>query len=191
MTLKKLSALLLTGLSLTLSSCDKYLDINKNPNNPDAVEAALLLAPIQNQYVLGIQFDARYIGSYVQNWHHNVSGTTWDIHGYVANSDAGGEIWRNVYWRGGRNTINLIDDAQANERWDYLGVGQVMQAWGWQMLTDIHGEIIVKEAFDLDPNKNTFNYDSQEYAYAEVVRLLQEAVKNLSRSDGGVFYSLP
>lgn len=186
MTLKKLSALLVAGLGLTLSSCDKYLDINKNPNNPDAVEAALLLAPIENQYVLGIQFDARYIGSYVQNWHNATAGVTWDLHGYVANSDAGGEIWRNVYWRGGRNTVNLIADAQANERWDYLGVGQVLQAWGWQMLTDIHGEIIVKEAFDQDPNKNTFNYDTQEYAYAEVVRLLQEAIKNLNRSDGRV-----
>ncbi|WP_234735904.1 SusD/RagB family nutrient-binding outer membrane lipoprotein [Tellurirhabdus bombi] len=191
MTIKKLSALLLTALSVSLSSCDDYLDINQNPNNPDQVEAALLLAPIQNQYVLGIQFDARFIGQYVQNWQATSStvpanGFTWDLHSYAVNSDAGGEIWRNVYWRGGRNTINLMADAQANERWDYLGVGQVMQAWGWQMLTDIHGEIILKEAFDQDPNKNTFNYDTQEEVYAEVVRLLQEGVKNLSRSDGRV-----
>lgn len=186
MNFKKLSALLIAGLSLTLSSCDKFLDINKNPNNPDVVEAALLLAPIQNQYVLGIQFDARYIGSYVQNWHHNAAGTTWDVHGYVQNSDAGGEIWRNVYWRGGRNILNMMDDATAKQRWDYLGVGQVFQAWGWQMLTDIHGEIIIKEAYDQDPNKNTFNYDTQEFAYSEVVRLLQEGIKNLNRSDGAV-----
>ncbi|KAB7731324.1 SusD/RagB family nutrient-binding outer membrane lipoprotein [Rudanella paleaurantiibacter] len=186
MNLKKFSALLLAGLGLSLSSCDKYLDINKNPNNPDQVEAALLLAPIQNQYVLGIQFDARYIGSYVQNWHNATAGVVWDVHSYAVNSDAGGEIWRNVYWRGGRNTLNMMADAQANERWDYLGVGQVMQAWGWQMLTDVHGEIILKEAFDQDPNKNTFNYDTQEAVYAEVVRLLQEGIKNLNRADGRV-----
>lgn len=182
---------LLTALTLGLSSCDKYLDINKNPNNPDQVEAAVLLAPIQNQYVLGIQFDARYVGQYVQNWQASsatvpVNGFIWDAHGYAPASDAGGEIWRNVYWRGGRNLLNLITDAQAKERWDYLGVGQVMQAWGWQMLTDQHGEIIIKEAFDQDPNKNTFNYDTQEFAYSEVVRLCQEAIKNLSRSDGAV-----
>lgn len=189
--IKNVAALLLTGLALSLSSCDKYLDINKNPNNPDQVEAAVLLAPIQNQYVLGIQFDGRFLGQYVQNWHASgvstpINGFIWDTHGYVPNSDAGGEIWRNVYWRGGRNLINLINDAQTNERWDYLGVGQVMQAWGWQMLTDQHGEIIIKEAYDQDPNKNTFNYDSQEFAYAEVVRLCQEALKNLSRADGRV-----
>ena len=186
MVFKKLGALLLTGLTVGLSSCNEYLDINKNPNNPDQVEAALLLAPIQNQYVLGIQFDARFISRYVQNLQATGGGDTWDLHGYAPSSDAGGELWRNVYWRGGRNTLNLINDAQANQRWDYLGVGQVMQAWGWQMLTDIHGEIIIKEAFDQDPEKNTFNYDTQEFAYTEVQRLAQEAIKNLSRSDGAV-----
>lgn len=191
MKLTHYSALLLTGLTLTLSSCDQYLDINQNPNNPDQVEAALLLVPIQNNYALGVQFDGRHIGQYVQNWHaagasSPVNGFVWETHGYVANSDAGGEIWRNVYWRGGRNTLNLIADAEANQRWDYLGVGQLTQAWGWQMLTDIHGEIILDEAFDQDLNKNTFNYNTQEEVYAEVVRLTQEAIKNLSRSDGRV-----
>ena len=181
---KSTVALLLTGLTLGLSGCDEYLDINKNPNNPENVEAALLLAPIQNQYVLGIQFDARFVGSYVQNWNSSAGGNVWDLHGYVPNSDASAEIWRNVYWRGGRNLLNLMENAQATQRWDYLGVGQVMQAWGWQMLTDQHGEIIIKEAFDPDPAKTTYKYDTQEFAYSEVVRLCQEAIKNLNRTDG-------
>ncbi|RIV25008.1 SusD/RagB family nutrient-binding outer membrane lipoprotein [Fibrisoma montanum] len=186
MNYKKLTGLLLTGLALTLSSCNEYLDINNNPNNPDRVEAALLLAPIQNQYTLGIQFDARYLGSYNQNWHNYLSGVSWDLQGYVPSSDAGGEMWRSVYWKGGRNLINLMDDARANQKWDYLGVGLVMQAWGWQMLTDLHGEIILSEAYDLDPTKNTFNYDTQEAVYAKVVELTTEAIKNLNRADGAV-----
>ncbi|MGF7215559.1 hypothetical protein GGR92_001699 [Spirosoma lacussanchae] len=183
---KKLTGLLLTGLALMLSSCNEYLDINNNPNNPDKVEAALLLAPIENQYVLGIQFDARYIGSYVQNWHNATSGVVWDAQGYAPSSDAGGELWRSVYWKGGRNLLNLIDDARAGQKWDYLGVGLLMQAWGWQMLTDVHGEIILSEAYDLDPNKNTFDYDPQEAVYARVVELSREAIQNLNRADGAV-----
>jgi len=97
---------LLTGLSLTLTSCDKYLDINNNPNNPDRVEATFLLAPIQNQYVLGIQFDTRFIGRYVQNWQATGSNDIWDSHGDVPGSDAGGELWRSVYRKGGRNTTS-------------------------------------------------------------------------------------
>ncbi|GAA4452084.1 SusD/RagB family nutrient-binding outer membrane lipoprotein [Nibrella saemangeumensis] len=181
-----IATILLAGVMLTFSSCEKYLDINKNPNNPDQVEAALLLAPIQNFYALGIQFDARYIGRYVQNWQWFGAGDAWDLHGYVPNSDAGGEIWRNVYWKGGLNLENLIADARANEKWDYLGVGLAMKAWGWQMLTDAHGEIILSEAYDSDPNKNTFNYDTQEKVYAEIVRLCNEAIQALNRTDGRV-----
>ncbi|WP_288427226.1 SusD/RagB family nutrient-binding outer membrane lipoprotein [uncultured Spirosoma sp.] len=177
---------LLSGLLLALSSCDKYLDINKNPNNPDQVEAALLLAPIEVNYALGVQFDARVIGRYVQNWQSYLASDTWDLHGYASASDVGGELWRNVYFKAGRNLINLIDDARANQKWDYLGVGLVMKAWGWQMLTDIHGEIILSEAFDQDPQKNQFNYDTQQAAYAEVVRLLNEAIPYLNRADGRV-----
>jgi hypothetical protein len=181
-----LSILGLTALLTGLSSCDKFLDVNSNPSNPDAVEAALLLAPIQGQLAEGIQWDARYVGSYVQNWQVSTAGNVWDLHGYIRNSDAGGQVWRNVYWKGGRNLINLINDAQANEKWDYLGVGKVMQAWGWQMLTDLHGEIIIKEAFDPNPEKNTFSYDSQEFAYQEVQRLCTEALTDLARTDGAV-----
>lgn len=187
MKLKSYIAILFVGMALLLSSCEDYLDINQNPNNPTDVEAALLLAPIQNQYALGIQFDARYIGRYVQNWQNAaLVNDPWDLHGYVPASDAGGELWRNVYWRGGRNLLNLISDAQANQRWDYAGVGLVLQAWGWQMLTDIHGEIILDEAYDLDPNKNIFNYNTQPEVYAKVQQLLTDAIQNLNRADGNV-----
>jgi hypothetical protein len=74
--------------------------------------------------------------------------------------------------------------AEAEERWDLLGVGQIVKAWGWQVLTDMHGEIIVKEAFD--QTKFTFNYDNQEYAYLEVQKLLNAAIVNLQRTDGAV-----
>lgn len=187
MTFKPYLAFLLVSAGLLLSSCNDYLDINKNPNNPDAVEAALLLAPIQNQYILGVQFDARFIGRYVQNWQN--AGTTndvWDLHGYTPTSDNGGDIWRSVYWRGGRNLLNLINDAKAGQKWDYAGVGLVMQAWGWQMLTDIHGEIILDEAYDQDPNKNVFNYNTQPEVYAKVQQLLTDAIPNLNRADGKV-----
>jgi hypothetical protein len=52
------------------------------------------------------------------------------------------------------------------------------------VLTDLHGEIIIKEAFD--QTRFTFDYDSQEYAYTELLRLMDESVKNLQRTDGKV-----
>jgi hypothetical protein len=104
--------------------------------------------------------------------------------GYDPSSDNGGQIWRDVYWTFGQNLVDMMTKAEAEQRWDLLGVGQILKAYGWQALTDLHGEIIVKEA--IDQSKFSFNYDTQEFAYQEVQRLLNEAIKNLQRTDGAV-----
>ena len=73
--------------------------------------------------------------------------------GYDPGSDNGAEQWRDVYWSFGQNLVDMMTKAQAEQRWDILGVGYALKAWGWQVLTDIHGEIIVKEAFN--PTRST------------------------------------
>jgi hypothetical protein len=62
-------------------------------------------------------------------------------------------------------------------------VGQILKAWGWLALTDVHGEIPIKQAFE---GKTTFDYDTQEFAYQESFRLLDLAIANLKRTDGAV-----
>ena len=104
--------------------------------------------------------------------------------GYDPGSDNGAEQWRDVYWSLGQNLIDMNTKAEAEQRWDLLGVGLILKAWGWQVLTDLHGEIIVKEA--IDQSRFTFDYDSQEYAYQEVKRLLDSAIVLLQRTDGAV-----
>ena len=83
--------------------------------------------------------------------------------GYDPASDNGAQQWRDVYWSLGQNLVDMMTKAEAEQRWDLLGVGYVLKAWGWQVLTDMHGEIIIKEA--IDPTRFAFDYDTQEFAY--------------------------
>ncbi|RZK64169.1 MAG: SusD/RagB family nutrient-binding outer membrane lipoprotein, partial [Pedobacter sp.] len=89
-----------------------------------------------------------------------------------------------VYFDFGQNLVDMTNKAEAEQRWDLLGVAQVLKAWGWLQLTSVNGEIIIKEA--VDASKTTFNYDTQEFAYQEVFRLLNLAITNLARTDGAV-----
>jgi hypothetical protein len=185
--MKKLFAVSLAA-SLTLSAaCSDYLDVNTNPNGPQTVTANLYLPPMLHWMVTAPQFDGRFVGRYVQEW-ALVNGqtvvTTWDRMGYDPSSDNGGEQWRDVYWSLGQNLIDMNSKAEAEQRWDLLGVGLILKAWGWQALTDLHGEIIVKEA--VDQSRTTFDYDTQDYAYQEVKRLLDSAIVLLQRTDGAV-----
>ena len=183
--MKRLRAALLVGLLALSSGCKDFLDVNTNPNAPEIVSANLYLSPMLHWLVTGSQLDGRFVGRYTQQW--TLPGTslsTWDRMGYDPSSDNGAQQWRDVYWSFGQNLVDMNTKATAEERWDLLGVGLLLKAWGWQVLTDLHGEIIVREA--IDPTKFSFGYDTQEYAYQETRRLIDSATVLLQRTDGAV-----
>src|SRR3954464_5831967 len=185
--MKNFHTILLVGALASAAACSDYLDVNTNPNGPQTVTANLYLPPIEHWMVTAPQFDGRFVGRYTQEWalvNGQSAVTTWDRMGYDPGSDNGAEQWRDVYWSLGQNLIDMNTKAQAEQRWDLLGVGLIMKAWGWQVLTDLHGEIIVKEA--VDQSRFTFDYDSQQYAYEEVKRLLDSAIVLLQHQDGAV-----
>jgi hypothetical protein len=180
---------LLAGVTAAVASCSDYLDVNTNPNAPQDVSANLYLAPMLHWMVTAPQFDGRYVGHYTQEWVSTSTASTspaptWGHMGYDPASDAGAEQWRDVYWSLGQNLIDMNNKATAEQRWDLLGVGLILKAWGWQALTDLHGEIIVKEA--IDQSRTTFDYDSQDFAYQEIQRLLDSAIVLLQKNDGAV-----
>jgi len=194
--MKKRYLALMVGL-LSLGACDtqEFLDVNTNPNAPQTVTANLYLAPMIHWMVVGQQTDGRFVGMYTQEWVSTNSNcySGWGRMGHDAGTvatlcsggaDNGGEQWRNIYWQFGQNLVDMMAKAEAEQRWDLLGVGYLLKAYGFQSLAGIHGEIIVKEA--IDQSKFNFAYDSQEVAYVEARRLLDEAITNLQRTDGAV-----
>lgn len=177
----------LAGLVALTAGCQDFLDVNTNPNapGPEVLPPNLFLPPLIHWMATGPQFDGRFVGRYTQMWTlPSTSLTTWDRMGYDPSSDNGGQVWRDVYFSFGQNLIDMMNKAEAQQRWDVLGVGHVIKAYGWLAATSLHGEIIIKEAFNT--NKVTFQYDSQEFAYQEVLRHLDEAITLLQRSDGNV-----
>lgn len=178
----------LAGIVAVPSACTDYLDVNTNPNAPQIVTANLYLPAMEHWMVTAPQFDGRFVGHYTQEWVSTSTNfspaSSWGRMGFDDASDNGGEQWRDVYWSLGQNLVDMNNKATAEQRWDLLGVGLILKAWGWQSLTDLHGEIIIKEA--IDPTRTTFDYDSQQFAYEETKRLLDSAVVLLNRTDGAV-----
>jgi hypothetical protein len=186
-TMKILRGALMVGALTITSSCKNFLDVNENPNAPQTVSPSLYLPAILHWMSTSEQFDAIYMGRYTQNWtlpSGSTTPNTWDRMGYDAGLDRGGQLWRDVYWSLGQNLIDMMTKAEAEQRWDLLGIGYTAKAWGWLKVTDQTGELIIKQAFD--QTRFSFDYDTQEFAYTEILRLLDEAIKNLQRTDGAV-----
>jgi hypothetical protein len=180
---RRFAALMTAGALAVTASCQDYLDVNTNPNAPETVAANLYLSPILHWMVTGQDWDGRCTGQFTQQF-TQTTRSVYAMMGPNLNTDTCGQEWRDVYWSFGQNLIDMMDIARAEQRWDILGAGYVIKAWGWQELTDAHGEIIIKEAFD--QTRLAFDYDTQEYAYQEVQKLLDSAIVYLNRTDGAV-----
>lgn len=169
-------------LLVSLSGCKKYLDINTDPATPQDPDSRNLTMPLFAQMERGVQYDSRYLSNVTQVWGRTYSGYFSETHGWLQGSDATGEIWRTNYYGLGANLGLIMDDATKKQYYNFLGLAQAIRAWSWQTTTDYYGDIILKEAFEL--NRYQFDYDPQPDVYAEVVRLANESIANFGRTDG-------
>ena len=168
-------------LLFLFGSCEKYLDVNKNIDAPAQVEGYLYLANITQQYQ-GLYWDIRAIGPLTQMM--GTSSSTYVNFAnqyYVEGSDAGGEIWRIVYWNQGMNLENLINQSLEAEDWTLAGIGYALKAFSWDQLTKVHGEVPLKDAFV--PGLLSHRYDYQPDVYAQVREWAYQAVELLERPD--------
>ncbi len=166
-------------LLLLLGGCEKYLDVNHNVDAPAEVDGFLYLANITQQYQ-GIYWDIRALGPMTQMM-GTTSYTSFANHYYSLGSDAGGEIWRVVYWNQGMNLQNLINQSMEEEHWTLAGIGLAMKAFSWDMLTKVHGEVPMTDAFV--PGLLSHDYDYQDAVYDQVRAWAYEAIELLERQD--------
>lgn len=172
-----LIATMLLGIGAT--SCDKYLDVNVNKDAPDYVDAYLYLAGIEQNY-FGLYWDIRALGPLTQMM-GTTSYTNFANHYYTSASDAGGEIWRMVYWNQGMNLENMIEQSKDAENWTLVGIGYAMKAFSWDAMTKYHGELPMKQAFV--PGLLSHEYDYQDEIYVQVREWALEAIKYLEMTD--------
>ena len=186
MNMKKI--LYIISLTVVLSSllgCKKYLDINSDPASPSVPSLPALLAPAQATMSRTLIFDARGTGAYTQFWSNTAVSEVYDIHNAnQGGSGAGNQGWRDIYQLQGPSINLMIQQGIQNEQWDYVGVAFALRAWGFQYLTDMHSDIVFKQAWE--PNRVFFDYDNQETVYKGIDSICRQALVYLSRTDGKV-----
>ena len=185
---------------IVLQSCTKQIDdayINPNAAVRQPVEvllpnivAAMCINNTASGTNFGTQLDGQYVGRYVQFWATNTPANQYDQMGMTttnstaAAADIGGSQWGMHYYAMGQNINRVIEWGTEEKKWDYVGAAYAMRAFGWLAVTDMHGEVVLKDAFNT--TLLTFRYDSQEEVYEEVKRNCRHAIENLSRTGDGI-----
>lgn len=169
---------------ISSSGCKKWLDVNTNPVVPQFPNVSSVFPTQIAAYPRGLQYDGRYVSRYIQNfatYTTSAANKNWDNMGYVAASDANGDIWRQAYIGFGRNLKYIIETSIKNQQWDYAGAGLAMQAAIYQYTTDYHNDIIFKEAFS--DNQTAFRFDDQETVYNGIDSICRLAITYLSNTN--------
>lgn len=191
---------LIAFVSLGIVSCSKQIDeayTNPNANVRQPIET-ILPNIISNMCIsftaqgsnYGPQNDGQYVGRYVQFWATNTAANQYDQMGQTttnntsATADIGGAHWAAHYYGMGQNLSKVIEWGTEEKKWDYVGAAYAMRAFGWLGVTDMHGEAILKDAFNT--NLLVFRYDTQAEIYEEVKRNCRLAIENLSKTGDGV-----
>ena len=177
--MKKIFAGIMMLAAVAFTSCQEWLDVNKNIDTPDYVEATLYLSGIQ-QSMQGLYWDIRATGPMTQ-YMGTSSYTTFAAHRYTTGNDAGGELWRMVYWNMGMNLENFINQSVEAEHWTLAGIGYAMKAFAWDAMTKYHGDLPLDDAFVEGLLEH--DYDYQDYIYEKVKEWADTAIEYLTMED--------
>jgi hypothetical protein len=181
------------AILLALTGCEKKIDeAFANPNASVRVPIETLLPGIIGNFVgssaaagsaYGLANDGLYIGRYVQFWGTNSAGNQYDqMGGATGASDILGSVWAMHYFGMGENLNKMVKWGIEEEKWDYAGVGYAIRAWSWLQLTNMYGEVILKESFR--PDQLVFKYDNQEEVYDSVRAIAHRAIAYLEKTGG-------
>jgi|GEM_PF-283725 len=174
--------------TLGLPGCQKYLDVNNNPNNPSTTTPNYLLPGIISNGIQTQMFTALrtpYITQYVVSRAANAAGPE---QYYFTNAQST-NTFNYSYFQSGGNIPPMIAAAQAEGSPYYVGAGEIMQALILAHATDMLGDIPYTEAYQ-GGNNYTPKYDSQESIYATVNQLCTDGIKQLQQPSSAEFRPL-
>ncbi|MDB5133536.1 MAG: hypothetical protein JWP37_139 [Mucilaginibacter sp.] len=157
------------------TGCKKYLDVNKNPNNPTGVSESLLLGPIEktmagNTVVGECGVAASYWTQQVSINQPTPTLETYEV--FPADVD---NTWSfGLYPAIFQNLKVMISQAEAAHHNQYVAIGKTLYAFNLAVATDFWNDIPYSQANNVHIPKP--KYDSQESIYHAVQSLLDSAL---------------
>ncbi len=164
---------------LLLTSCEDFLDVNVDPNNPTTVTPDLVL-PVAQKYTADLiqGTGTRYINTIgnmmMYNWSQS-DGFAWypDEFKYNVTSSFYAGIF-NISYTNALKQYQIL--TQLDESYDnYKAIGMIMKAYHFQLLVDLYGDVPYTEAL-LRKDNATPVYDDAAFIYEDLLTQLTAAI---------------
>jgi len=169
-----------TTLSIAVgagSGCKKFLDVNKNVNDPtpSSVQLSMVLSAsernISNNLALGTGLGNTY-GVYM----HQLTGrVAADRYG------AGSSGWEGLY--GAISNLNvIIKRGPAENRFVYAGIAKILKAYTFSMLVDVYGDVPFSEFDRFEEGITQPKFDKGSDIYPQLFKLIDEGIADINNT---------
>jgi hypothetical protein len=191
--MKKITIFLNLALLLIIaSSCESFLDVNEDPNNPIDVSSDLKL-PVALNYtntILNARASTNSLGNLMMaNWSQS-DGYSWYLTEFQYNVTPSfySGIWNTSYGSALKQYNTMDTDAENNEY--YQAIAKIMKAYHFQILVDAYGDIPYSEALKRGAN-TTPAYDNALSIYEDLIVKLDEAISLINSGSTNVNVKVP
>jgi hypothetical protein len=177
--MKKLSIILLMGVMVASSSCKKYLDINKNPNQPTEATPELVL-PSALVTTANNMNGFNSMGAQLVGYSANAGGYGGFGSSITYNFGAGdfAARWSTTYDNLEDYQYIIDQTAGLPEYTAFNAIGRIMKSHGFQLLVDTYNEVPYFEALK-GADKLTPKYDQGNVIYKDLADQLDTAIAML------------
>jgi hypothetical protein len=180
----KIATIFLGAGLLAATSCKKnFLDVNVDPNNPTTASVDLVLptALVYAAYDFGNPYQI-VGGFWAQYWTQGPTGNQFSNYDqYSINSGDFDRQWINVYAGPLNDFRYIIEEGQKTGNNNYAAIGKIMQAYLFQYVTDMQGDVPFAEALQGAANLNP-KFDTQQEIYDGLITLVDEGLALLDEN---------
>ena len=169
-------ALTMLGAAMGLQSCEDYFDLDDNPNLVPVAPLSALLSTTTHKTGLNSQRVAATTSFFVQHLASPTAGSgtdTYQVTDYTSTWDALYLAMADIY--------DMKQKGMEEGASDYVGVANILMSYHLSLVTDLWGDAPYTEAF----NNSTLTpgFDTEEALHAEALRLLDEGIAELQKTD--------
>ncbi len=171
----------LLALSIGVTSCKKFLDINESPNSPteENVSNTLIVPGIEMNLAASYGNYFRIIGGYYAEHYSQTFGTSnyVDYSQFIASQTRSAGTYTQLNTRVLKNANTVLEKAKADGDWNTYLIATTLRVFAIQALVDAYGETPYSEA--LKDDILSPKYDDGKDIYAGILTELDEALSKV------------
>src|SRR5688572_30075551 len=159
------------------TGCKKFLDVNKNINNPtpSSVNLSLVLSAAERNIANNLALGST-LGNTMALYTHQVTGRI-----AADRYNAGASGWNELY--SAISNLNVIIKRGPDEsRFVYAGIAKILKAYTVSMMVDIWGDIPYSEYDQFEEGISQPKFDKGSEIYPRLFALLDEGIADINNT---------